>query len=255
MKAVFSMLRRVVQKTSPVMVPECVRAAKGSWCEAHIAQYTPGTSPLFTTIEQLAEKADALGPQPLWKGYVGLKNYPAAIGENAMRRASQVCTNSQKGLFFAWLAEHKKPATILEFGSAFGASGMYWLAGIEAHQHGRLLTFEPNGIWAEIAAKNLAAISERFVLTNAIFEDHVARLKSEGVVVDIAFIDAIHTSEFVNRQLELVLSLAAPGAIILIDDVNFSDDMRDCWRSIAADARFVAAYLLGGQIGMVELRR
>jgi len=207
------------------------------------------------TIAQRATTTDALGPQPLWKGYEALKDYPSPIGQNATRRASQVCTTAQKGMFFSWLAAQKKPNHILEFGSAFGVSGMYWLAGLEAIAHGQLLTFEANASWATIARENLSAISPRFVLTNAMFEEEVPRLHAQGVKADLAFIDAIHTSAFVNQQLALVLSLAAPGAVILIDDINFSEDMAQCWQAIAQDPRFVAAYTLGGQIGLVECAR
>ncbi len=234
-----------------------MRAAPESWCAERFAHYAPdpALTAAFQTISQRAAATDALGPQPLWTGYAALKDYPSPTQQNATRRASQVCTTAQKGKFFSWLAAEKKPNHILEFGSAFGVSGMYWLAGLEACNHGQLLTFEANTAWAAIARENLSAISPRFVLTNAVFEEEVPRLRAQGVKADLAFIDAIHTSAFVNQQLALVLTLAAPGAVILIDDINFSEDMAQCWHAIAQDPRFVAAYTLGGQIGIVECAR
>ncbi len=233
----------------------CLRTALGTWCAAQLAGYAssrPDTKQM-RRIESLARQADALGEQPLWEGYAGQQTIPGRFGKDMTRRAAQVSKTTPEGAFFTWLVQQRKPRNVLEFGTAFGVSGMYWLAGLEANASGELLTFEPNAVWAAIAAKNLAAISPRFTLTNGIFEDHVPRLLSEKRAVDIAFIDAIHTSAFVNRQLELVLQLAAPGALIIIDDINFSDDMRACWQNIAMSDRFVAAYMLGERVGIVEL--
>lgn len=227
----------------------CVMAQPDSWCAQYLSAYPLDYSKAarFDALAARIHATDALGPKPLWQGY--------RAGPDASRRAGQVSKCRAEGAFFAWLVERSGAQTILEFGTAFGASGSYWLAGIEANGSGHLLTFEPNVIWAQIAVRNLAAVSSRFTLTQDMFENHVARLQAAGTQVDIAFIDAIHTRAFVESQLALVRTIAAPGALILLDDIDFSEDMAACWQALSQSGQFAAVYRLGARLGVLELPR
>ena len=197
-------------------------------------------------IERLADLANTLGPQPLWSGY-------PPQGRGPTRQANDVRTARAMGEFYTRLVERRRPDVVVEFGAAFGVSGMYWLAGIEANCAGELLSFEPNAVWARVARENLARIGTRFQLTVGTFEEQVDAVLSAGRRIDLAFIDAIHTPEFVIPQLELVVARASPGALIVLDDVNFSAAMSDCWERIARYRRFVASARLGRRVGIVEL--
>jgi predicted O-methyltransferase YrrM len=157
------------------------------------------------------------------------------------------------GNLFANLVKKRKPSVIVEFGTAFGVSGMYWIAGLEANNYGELLTFEPNKVWAEIARKNLSAIGSRFQLVIGTFEENIDLYLGHDRRIDIAFIDAIHTSEFVIPQFKLVIDRLAPNGIILLDDINFSSDMASCWDRIALDSRVKASAALSNRVGIVEL--
>ena len=158
------------------------------------------------------------------------------------------------GRFFSCLVTNRRPSVIVEFGTAFGVSGTYSLFGLESNGGGTLLTFEPNDVWARIAEANLVAIGRRFELTVGTFEENIDRTLSPGERIDIAFIDAIHTSEFVEPQFELVANRIAPGGIVLLDDIDFSADMRSCWDRIRADRRLVASVEVD-RVGIVEFRR
>jgi hypothetical protein len=59
--------------------------------------------------------------------------------------------------------------------------------------------------------------------------------------------------ELVAAQLDIVLRHAAPGAVIVFDDIDFSTDMRSCWDAISQDKRFAATAELNG-IGIIELK-
>ena len=72
--------------------------------------------------------------------------------------------------------------------------------------------------------------------------------------IDLAFIDAIHTKEFVVPQLDMVVARSNNKAIIILDDINFSDNMRECWRAVSTDNRFTASATLGNSVGILELR-
>ena len=203
-------------------------------------------------IETLADRSDSLGPKPLWAGYENVQNYPTTT-KNAQRRANAVRTKQALGRTFTWLAKQRMPAGIVEFGTAFGVSGMYWLAGLEMAQSGRLYTFEPNEIWAEIAKGNLAQISDRFLLTIGTFEENAATVLSPSSI-DIAFVDAIHTGEFVYAQYEILRTYLKPHALVVFDDISFSRDMHDCWLDIANRPEVLTSLTLNTRVGIIELK-
>ena len=88
---------------------------------------------------------------------------------------------------------------------------MYWLAGLKSNGSGQLFTFEINEQWRQIAIKNLSGISDRFTSINGPFEDK-ADEALQGRKIDLAFIDAIHTSEWVLPQLKMCCGKRTPGA-------------------------------------------
>ncbi|MGH7582176.1 MAG: O-methyltransferase [Gemmatimonadales bacterium] len=235
------------------------KRSAGSWLARSLGDgpFRPLPPALEPQIEALAARSEDLGAKPLWEGYREVyrrdPNVPGASA-NFERSSEQVRSQPVMGRFFAWLAASRKPGLVVEFGSAFGVSGMYWLAGVRAAGAGRLLTFEPNRAWQPIAAENLRQIDGNFTAVQDTFEAAIDRYLQAGEKIDIAFIDAIHTGDFVRSQVELLIARLAPGGLILLDDINFSADMTDCWNRLAADSRIVASAALGGRIGLLEFR-
>jgi predicted O-methyltransferase YrrM len=218
-----------------------------SWLVRNLAgaSFKPKRAAHARLIEQRTRLTHALGAKALWQGY----EQPGAV-----RTAGEVRTSARMGNFFSWIAAQRKPDVIVEFGTAFGTSGMYWLSGLESARTGKLFTFEPNTEWAAIARGNLSAVSSRYVLTEGIFEERVGAVLGDAPVIDIAFIDAIHTTEFVMRQFEVVSQRLEPGGLMLFDDVDFSDDMADCWKRLAQDGRAVASVTVAGHVGILEMQ-
>ncbi len=203
-------------------------------------------------IERRAAATQQLGAKPLWEGYASIRDYPRPTAGSS-RSSDQVRSTAVAGRFFAWLAAERAATTIVELGTGFGVSGMYWLAALKRNGHGRLLTFEPNEVWAEIARKNLAAISNNFDLVIGTFEDNIDAVLRADERIDIAFVDAIHISEVVFRQFDALVPRMRPGGLVLFDDIAFSDDMKSCWQKLATDPRIIASASLDGRLGIVEL--
>ena len=208
----------------------------------------PPISPYGKKIEKLADYTNKKGSQPLWEGYHGNNAGGSNRMPNSVRSAPAI------GNLFTYLVQEKKPEIIVEFGTAFGVSGMYFLAGLNINNGGLLLTFDPNKVWAELAEENLLQISDRFKLTVGTFEDNIDKVLSTNQYIDLAFIDAIHTKEFVVPQLEIVISKANSGALIILDDINFSVGMKKCWDEVANDDRFISSLAFGDRVGVLELR-
>lgn len=251
------MIQKLKQALRPYFINYIAREIPLQWIQkekdARLVQWfnaaesvTPPVGRYSTTIEKRAQLTNTAGAQPLWEGYKG--------ATNNTRSSDQVRTQPSMGNLFTHLVTLKKPKFAVEFGTAFGISGMYFLAGMEQVQQGQLLTFDPNDVWAKLANDNLQHISPRYQLTIGTFEENIEKVLPAGKKIDLAFIDAIHTREFVMPQMEIVLKHSQPGTIIIFDDINFSQNMRECWNDVARDSRFSASVACGDRVGIVEVK-
>jgi predicted O-methyltransferase YrrM len=73
------------------------------------------------------------------------------------------------------------------------------------------------------------------------------------VPVDLAFVDAIHTGDFVRAQYAILKRHMRPGGLILFDDIAFSDDMASCWAQIAQGDEVIGSARLGRRVGVIEV--
>jgi predicted O-methyltransferase YrrM len=227
---------------------DCRFIRRGGWLGSNLDEnIRPPAMPMHRRVEDRARTTNRAGNRPLWSGYGNVANYPQST--RGSRTSDQVRTDKSMGRFFSWLARQRHSDVVVEFGTAFGVSGMYWLAGLE---NGHLYTFEPNRDWATFAEENLRAISTNFTLSMSTFEDEGPKTL-ESSSVDIALIDAIYTSEFVDRQYAVLKPLMKPGGLILFDDIDFSADMADCWRRISEEPSLVASAKIGARVGIVEM--
>lgn len=237
-----------------ITIKSVKRPAQPSWLSS---RFQDGEFPLetFSTcgrIEELAAAAEAAGRMPLWSGYrsayAGSKR---SINEES-RTSNQVRTRQSSGLFYYRLVRDLLPTTIVEIGTAFGVSGMYWLAALEDNDKGRLLTFDPNDTWRAIAISNLAAIGTRFTSFLGTFEEHFHEALTPNTTVDLAFVDGIHTSAFVLPQVRMLREKMGAGAILILDDIRFSKDMYRCWSDLATAESARASIEVGGRVGIIE---
>ncbi|SLN34429.1 hypothetical protein TRL7639_01566 [Falsiruegeria litorea R37] len=204
---------------------------------------------IFEKIETAVYRTMNKGKLPLWSAYKRVRNYGVRIGDDPKRNVEEVRTQPDYCRFYSWLAAQLEPQAVLEFGSGFGVSGMYWLAGMK-DAGGTLFSFEPNRLWTPIVRDNFAVVGGSYDLTEGTFEGSVDRVTEP---VNIALIDGIHTRYFVRQQLTLVEGIAAKGAIVLIDGINFSKSMEKCWSEIQAREDFVGVWEIGARVGVVEL--
>lgn len=240
------------------MLPQILRTAwrSGSiavrWLRAppaHIAhklpvgaRVRPSEAPREKEIEHLAALANQAGPLPLWVGYLGLS-------DQMQRSADEVRIHRTLGRLLAQITISLKPRTVVEFGAAFGVSGMYLGAALESTESGWLWSFEPNQLWAAFAERNISTVCKRVTVVRDTFEDSVDRFVPGPI--ELALIDAIHTSRFVSRQLNLVAERAQSGSVILLDDIHFSSEMSHFWASLEQDTRFDGAAEIGDRLGLL----
>jgi predicted O-methyltransferase YrrM len=206
-------------------------------------------------LEATAERVNALGAQPLWEGYRAVYRQDANVpfSDAAMQRLpDQVRTKPQMGRLFAWLATERRPELLVEVGTAFGVSAMYWGTGLQHAGRGKLVTFDPNPVWHRIAAEHLAAFGDVVQPVLGTFEDNFHTTLGDRAI-GLAFVDAIHTSAFVDAQVDMLLPHMESGALLVLDDITFSDDMRACWQRWGSDARVRASVAVDDRVGLLEL--
>jgi predicted O-methyltransferase YrrM len=219
---------------------------RGGWLGAHLPEARLQLPPFagLTGIERRAARTSRLGVFALHQSY---------REEGAIRRPGDVRSSPEIGRLYQWLVVRRRPDVIVEFGTAFGVSGMYLLSGLETNGRGELLTFEINEAWREVAVRNLAETGTRYRSIAGSFEANVdAALESRQI--DLAFIDAIHTSAWVLPQFELVVDRMANGGLVMLDDIDFSGDMQAAWNAVARHPRVLAAVSVSDHLGMVEIK-
>lgn len=233
-----------------------VRKNQNSW----IARTLPNKFAKFpetvdhVKFERTAAALNKTGPHPLWDGYRAAYSSDPSIPWSDMdmeRLPDQVRTQPQMARFFSWLAENRNPDLIVEVGTAFGISAMYWAHGLRA-SGGRLLTFDPNPKWHKLAVDHLSVFGPKVSAVLGTFEDNI-EVTAGDTPIDIAFVDAIHTQKFVSAQIELLIPRMKDGGLILMDDITFSDDMADCWSAWARDHRIKSSAAINGRVGLMEI--
>lgn len=219
---------------------------RDGWIGEHLRGAVP-RAPGKRRLERIAAETSRLGPQPLAAGY----------GEqDGTRRPEEVRSSPALGDLFTWLVGQRQPRIVVEFGSAFGVSGLYLASGLEQVGAGHLYSFEMNERWADVAESNIRQISRRVTVTRGLFEEHVDRVVPG--LIDLALVDGIHAYDPVMRQFELLRRRARPGALLLFDDIDFrrsaSARMREAWEEIARHADIIAAVEIDGRLGLIEMK-
>lgn len=208
----------------------------------------PKPTMMENTIARRITHTSEQGPQPLWRGYQNVRDYPT--WHTPDRNVHDVGMPKAIGLLVMHMVRQVKPSVVVEVGTAFGISGMYFLAA--TYPGAVLITFEPNGVWRDLAISNLLSVSDQFESVLGTFEDNISHLN--GRRIDFAFLDAIHTRDHVMTQYELVLNHASAECVVLVDDINFSEDMRRCWEELLQRPEVVSAIDCDDRLGVLQLR-
>lgn len=205
------------------------------------------TPMLMPVIELLAAMTQRRGRFPIWSGY-GTSDVKS---DDRQRAPNDVRIANRIGVFLAHLARQVRPRLVVEIGTAFGVSGMYWVSALEETGAGEFVTFEPNVAWRQIAEQNIGAISSRARLIAGTFEDGIPAAGIAAGSIDILSIDAIHTPEAVAGQLRIAEPLLSEKAIVLVDDIRFSREMYEYWRVVSGTPGVESSLEIESRVGAI----
>jgi predicted O-methyltransferase YrrM len=158
------------------------------------------------------------------------------------------------GRFLMRIVRELSPSSCLELGTAFGISAAYQAAALELSGAGRLITLEradPLATFAEDGFTRLE-LDRRVELRRGEIDDSLAELLPGSDPFDYAFLDADHVEDATLAHFTMLLPHLREGAVVVLDDVNWSDGMRRAWDAISHDRRVSAAVAIR-RMGIVVL--
>jgi predicted O-methyltransferase YrrM len=138
------------------------------------------------------------------------------------------------------LVRELKPKACLEMGACVGISASYQAAALKLNGGGRLLTLEGSELLAERSATTLEemGLADFGAVKLGPFSETIDASIKELQPVDWAFIDGHHVEAATIEYMEKLTAAAAPNAVLVFDDINWSPGMQRAWRQIVDDPRF-----------------
>ena len=151
------------------------------------------------------------------------------------------------GTFLHLCARSFGARTILELGGCAGISGCY-LASAERCE--RFVTVEGSPDLAALAKANLARVSDRAEVVNALFDDALDRLlPTFGDGIDLAYVDGHHRYETTLHYLARLEPHLSCGALVVFDDIRLSAGMWRAWQAVEGRKGF-ACTVDAGRFGL-----
>lgn len=138
------------------------------------------------------------------------------------------------------LVREVKPRSVLELGACVGVSACYQAAALDLNGTGQLVTLEGAASLAERSTRSLEelGLTHRASVRTGRFTDTLEDVLVKLKPVDMAFIDGHHVEQATLQYMEQILGAVGEEAVLVFDDINWSDGMRRAWQSIVADERF-----------------
>ncbi len=133
------------------------------------------------------------------------------------------------------VARHYRPMTILELGTSLGLSTAYLASG---SPEAALWSIEGSAAVAAAAGRNLHHLGlDRTKILTGNFDDILEPLLAGTGPIDLAFVDGNHRCEPTLRYFDMLIRHCGRSAVLIFDDIHWSREMEQAWRSIREDPR------------------
>lgn len=159
------------------------------------------------------------------------------------RKISFITRNSSKPAKYARLlfrlVKYFRPQVMLELGTSVGISALYQSAGNPA---GKFITVEGCPQTASVAAKSFSLFGNLNIHQVILpFDEALPEIINDNPKPDYVFIDGHHTKEATLKYFEQLLPSLHKHSIIVVDDINWSDDMREAWKILCNHSSVTAS--------------
>lgn len=155
------------------------------------------------------------------------------------RVAKRSLNNSGYSQLLYRMVRDANPETILELGTSLGISTAYMA---KARPSAQCYTFEGCPQLAKIAAENFDKLGIQNIEIIQDNIDNALPLFLEKIpTLDFVFIDANHTSKALNSYFDMIMPKISDKTVMVIDDINWSDDMWMAWEHVRKHPRVVSS--------------
>ncbi len=155
-------------------------------------------------------------------------------GKTKKRKVSDIVRTAAKpprlGKLLFRLANHFKPATILELGTSLGLTTSYLAS---ARKTAQVYTLEGCPAIAAQARANFEKLRLQNVqLVEGNINTTLPQVLEKVESLDFAFFDGNHRLEPTLRYFEACLTKAHEGSVFIFDDIYWSGEMVEAWQKI-----------------------
>lgn len=184
-----------------------------------------------TRIDQL--RSEALRSKKLLSiddhgaGYDGVKQVQIQKTLGDVARSS--ARGRRSGELLLRLMQHYQPQESLELGTNLGFSALYQLSG---SPETNFTTVEGAKQLADHANLLIREQGKRATVLNQTFEETITTFLQDQRKFDHIILDGHHEEEATITYARDLISLANPGACLIIDDINWSAGMEKAWMQI-----------------------
>ncbi|NCD11371.1 MAG: class I SAM-dependent methyltransferase [Epsilonproteobacteria bacterium] len=134
------------------------------------------------------------------------------------------------------LVQKHRPKKVLELGTCCGFSAIYMA---KACSDSHIYTLEGDPNVAALAKENIKeAGCENITQYIGRFQDVLPTLLQAPLQIDFAFIDGHHDKEATVRYLEMLKPYLSSKAVVVFDDISWSQGMQEAWEKICKDSFF-----------------
>ena len=158
-------------------------------------------------------------------------------GVKTTRYTQQLCQIGLKGEWIEIiysLVKKYKPENILELGTCCGFSSIYMS---KANKESNIYTIEGACEIANIAKQNIReAECENINQIIGKFDDVLLSTLNVIQKIDFVFIDGHHDKNATLKYFKTIKPYLNDGAMVVFDDIDWSDGMKKCWIEITKDS-------------------
>jgi predicted O-methyltransferase YrrM len=139
-----------------------------------------------------------------------------------------------------------RPNSCIEMGTSVSISAAYQAAALSLNGHGALVTLEGATSLAAIAKDNFRLLGlDTVEVVVGRFQDTLPNVLTNRQPVDYVFVDGHHDGQATLAYFEQILPFLKETALLVFDDIAWSEGMKRAWNIIAKDRRVGVAVDLG----------
>ncbi|OJW61299.1 MAG: SAM-dependent methyltransferase [Sphingobacteriales bacterium 50-39] len=161
----------------------------------------------------------------------------SSVAKGRQRQVREIARHAAKpaklGQLLFRIARYYQRERVVELGTSLGLSTAYLGSGAAS-----VWTIEGASAIAAVAARNFQDLGLGGVeLVVGNFDELLDGVLDRAGSVDLAFIDGNHRLEPTLRYFHALMERCAPGAILIFDDIHWSEEMEEAWGKIQRDPR------------------